>query len=127
MDFNTQNGFTPETWSVIGICLGVALIVYRMTMRRSRRRRLIAIELRIESAWQDMKASLRFAGSTAKSHRPVGMASAFLGGLHAGPQGRVLSMRPLNQEGVEASDPMAMPAVASTGQPGVPRTNDSTH
>jgi hypothetical protein len=120
--FYIENGPSTETWSVLAVCLGMMLIAYGLTRRRNRRRRLIAMELRLESAWQDMKASLGLTGREVNSPRTVGLSSAFLGGLQAGPQGRVLSMHPLGEEGkamsAYAAVDGAISAVVSTELPG---------
>ena len=95
--YHTQNGFSPDTWRVLGICLAVILVACRLIVRRLRRRRLIAMELRLESAWHNLKASMSLAGGVAGSRRVVGLASSFLIGLEVGPQGRVHSMCPLDR------------------------------
>ena len=112
-----RSEFSGETWSVLGICLGIMLVAYSLTRRRIRRRRLIAMELRLESAWEDVKSSLGLPGRVVSSHRTVGLASSFLGGLQAGPKGRVLSMHPLGEEvkamSAYATSDAAIPAVVT--------------
>ena len=79
-------------WSGLGLCLGLALLLaYHRKVRqiRVRGRRLLAIELRLEAAWQNARVVTRVI-----SPKPVG--GVFVGGLNTGIKGKVLSMGPLD-------------------------------
>ena len=81
----------------IGMIVFAAMVIgaftgYRALVRRFRRRRIIAAELRLEAAWQNVRTIWGITGS----RKSVGLASPLLSGLQTGPQGRVLSLRPLS-------------------------------
>jgi hypothetical protein len=83
-------------WSAIGLCLGLALLLaYRLKVRqiRVRGRRLLAVELRLESAWQNARVVTRVFG-----RRPL--TGVFVRGLNNDITGKVLSMEPLDGTGV---------------------------
>jgi hypothetical protein len=99
----------------VAFVLGTFL-AYRLLTRRIRRRRLVAVELRLEAAWQNVRGSL---GITS-SRKSVGLASSFLGGLQTGPQGRVLSMHPIAASAKRKPEPVRLPlasAAVAVAQP----------
>jgi hypothetical protein len=106
MTFNLQAGVSREIGiAVFAAFVIAALLAYRLVARRSRRRRVVAVELRLEAAWQNLKPSLGLMGH-GKRTLP---ASAFMGGLQTGPQGRVLSMHTLAAPVTKEADAPRVP------------------
>ncbi|MGD1090861.1 MAG: hypothetical protein ABSB35_02585 [Bryobacteraceae bacterium] len=105
----------------IGISVFVAFVLaafvaYRLLTRRIRRRRIVALELRLEAAWEHFKVSWGIPGS----HKNVGLTSTLVGGLQTGPQGRVLSIRPLSASAARKPEPTRVPlasAAVAVAQP----------
>lgn len=105
----------------IGIFVFVAFVwgtflAYRLLARHIRRRRIVAVELRLEAAWQNVGASLGMMGS----RKSVGLASSLVGGLQTGPQGRVLSMHRMSASADRKPETAGLPlsnAAAATAQP----------
>jgi hypothetical protein len=114
MTLNLQAGWSREiAIAMVAIFVVAAFLVYRLGARRSRRRRIIAVELRLEAAWQNFKTTFGMGGS----RKRVLPASPFTGGLQAGPQGRVLSIHPLAAPAVKEPEPQRVPlaGVATAG------------
>ncbi len=117
MLLNLENGLSRE----IGISVFVAFVLgvfvaYRLLARRVRRRRIVAVELRLEAAWENFKVSW----GIPRTRKSVGLGSSLVGGLHTGPQGRVLSMHPLPASAPGKPEPARLPlssAAAATTQP----------
>jgi hypothetical protein len=115
------NGWLMEISRELGLFVFAAFVVgtflaYRVLTRRIRRRRIVAVELRLEAAWQNATGSLGMAGS----RRSVGLASPLFGGLQTGPQGRVLSMHSIAASAKKQPEPLRLPlasAAAAVAQP----------
>jgi hypothetical protein len=72
----------------LGLSVFVAFVVaafvgYRLLTRRIRRRRVVALELRLESAWEQFKVSWGIPGS----HNSVAMTSVLVGDCEPAPKG----------------------------------------
>jgi hypothetical protein len=79
-------------WSAIGLCLGLALLLayhYKVRQIRVRGKKLLAVELRLEAAWQNARVVTRVFG-----RRPL--TGVFVRGLNNDITGKVLSMEPLD-------------------------------
>jgi hypothetical protein len=95
--------------SVFAAFVVAAFVGYRLLTRRIRRRRVVALELRLESAWEQFRVSWGIPGS----HKSVAMTSALVGGLQTGPQGRLLSMRPLSPFPARKPEPARVPLASA--------------
>jgi hypothetical protein len=116
MTLNVQTGWSREiAIALVAACVVAAFVVYRLGARLSRRRRVVAVELRLEAAWQQFKPTFGM-GGYGKRILP---ASPFMGGLQAGPQGRVLSMHSLAAPAAKESEPARVPltGIATASEP----------
>ena len=83
-------------WSAVGMCVALALLLaYHLRVRqvRVRGKRLLAVELRLESAWQNARVVTRVFGG-----KPL--TGVFVRGFNNDIAGKVLSMEPLDATGV---------------------------
>ncbi len=125
MILNLQSGLLMEMLHAMSRELGLsvfalfvlgAFIAYRWLARRIRRRRIVALELRLEAAWQNVMGTWGITGS----RKSLGLTSPLVGGLQTGPQGRVLSLRRLSVSALKKPEPVRLPlasAAAAVAQP----------
>jgi hypothetical protein len=111
---NLQDGMSRELGITVFVAFVVgAFVAYRLLVLLTRRRRIVAVELRLEAAWQNFKVTM----GIRDSRKSVGLAGPFLGGLQMGLQGRVLGMRPLAAMAAKkpGSAPLPLAEAAAAG------------
>jgi hypothetical protein len=111
MTLNLQAGLFREVGIAMLLTFVLAsFVAYCLVARRSRRRRrIVEVELRLEAAWENFKTALGITGS----RKSTALASAFLGGLQAGPQGRILSHHGLSAQAAKEPEPSRLPLVGA--------------